>query len=193
MTRPVVAAFDFDGTITTRDTLLPFLQLVVGRAAVVRALARSLPRLAAALRDRDGRDRAKERLLEHCLAGTRVEDVEAAARRYAPMIDMREDVLKMLRGHLAKGDTVVIVSASPTPYVRAAASLLGVRDVVATDLEAVDGALTGRYATANCRAEEKAQRLREWLAGRGDVELHAYGNSVDDEPMLALSDHAVRV
>ena len=34
--KPVVAAFDFDGTLTRRDTLLPFLLHTLGMAAFVR-------------------------------------------------------------------------------------------------------------------------------------------------------------
>ena len=190
--RPVVAAFDFDGTITKRDTLLPFLRLVVGRVAVARAIAMTVPAFVAAARNRDRRDAAKETLLRRCLAGLPVERAERAASEYASRIELRDDVLRMLREHLTKGDQVVIVSASPAVYVRVAAARLGAHDVVATELEVRDGVLSGRYAGGNCRAEEKGRRLAEWLEGR-DVELHAYGNSVDDEPMLALADHPVRV
>ena len=46
----VVAAFDFDGTLTRRDTLVPFLALVVGWPRVAMALAACAPSL---VRDRD--------------------------------------------------------------------------------------------------------------------------------------------
>jgi phosphoserine phosphatase len=67
-----------------------------------------------------------------------------------------------------------------------------VRDVLSTELEVVDGRLTGRYDGSNCRAEEKVARLTAWIGGR-DVELHAYGNSPDDDAMLSLADHPVWV
>jgi phosphatidylglycerophosphatase C len=190
--RAVVAAFDFDGTITKRDTLVPFLRHVVGRVAVARAIAMTMPAFVAAARHRDRRDAAKEALLRRCLAGLPVERAERAAAEYASTIELRDDVRRTLGDHVRKGHEVVIVSASPALYVRAAAGLLGAHDVVATELEVRDGVLTGRYAGRNCRAEEKRRRLAAWLDGR-DVELHAYGNSVDDEPMLALADHPVRV
>lgn len=192
MTRPVVAAFDFDGTLTHRDTLLPFLRLVAGRRRVAMALARNVTGLARAARDRSQRDVTKEHILATCLAGMSVADVGVAALEYAPRIRLREDVVAMLREHQAAGDRVVVVSASPTIYVAPAVKLLDVDEVLATDLEVADGRLTGRLAGRNCRAEEKVVRLDAWLAGR-DVELHAYGNSVDDGPMLERADRAVWV
>jgi len=101
-------------------------------------------------------------------------------------------VIARLREHQRAGHTTLIVSASPAVYVRVAARILGVDDVIATELEVRDGRLTGRLDGRNCRAEEKAARLEMWIAGR-EVELHAYGNSPDDDAMLRRADHPVRV
>ena len=192
MTTPVVAAFDFDGTLTTRDTLLPFLRDVAGRGRLAGALARNLPGLLRAARHRDARDVVKEQVLASCLSGLAWDDVDAAARRYAPRIRLRTDVVATLRGHQAAGHEVLVVSASPAVYVARAVTPLGVEQVLATELEVVDGVLTGRFAGRNCRAEEKVARLDAWLGGRLVV-LHAYGNSPDDAALLDRADHAVWV
>jgi phosphatidylglycerophosphatase C len=97
-----------------------------------------------------------------------------------------------LRAHQAQGHRTVVVSASPSLYVDALARRLDIDAVIATELEVVDGSLTGRFAGRNCRGEEKLRRLVEWLDGR-DVVLHAYGNSPDDDPMLGRADHPTRV
>lgn len=188
----IAAAFDFDGTLTTRDTLLPFLVRVVGRAKVSRVLAANAGAIARASRRRASRDLVKERILASCLAGRDVDAVSEAALRYVPTIAVRHDVVAKLHAHQEDGHRIVVVSASPTIYVAPAVLRLGVTDVLATDLEVVEGVITGRLATKNCRAEEKVVRLDAWLAGR-DVELHAYGNSPDDAPMLARAHHAVWV
>lgn len=188
----IVAAFDFDGTLTSRDTLLPFLRLLVGRARVSRALAANMAGFARATRRRELRDVVKERVLSSCLAGQSSADVNEAALRYVPTIALRADVVTKLRAHQDEGHTVMVVSASPTIYVAPAVLRLGVDVVLATELEVIDGVLTGRFASRNCRAEEKVVRLDAWLAGR-DVELHAYGNSPDDAAMLARAQHAVWV
>jgi phosphatidylglycerophosphatase C len=77
-------------------------------------------------------------------------------------------------------------------YVDAIAGRLGIDAVVATELEVVDGCVTGRFAGSNCRAEEKLRRLEAFLGGR-DVELHAYGNAPDDDAMLGRADVATYV
>ncbi|HEX4906100.1 MAG TPA: HAD-IB family hydrolase [Acidimicrobiales bacterium] len=186
--RPVVAAFDLDDTLARGDTLSPFLRLVAGRARLVGAVVRSAPAIARAARDRAARDDAKERVLRSTLRGYTVDALAAVAARYAPTVPLRDDVIAALRDHQAKGHETLIISASPTIYVRAIADHLGIDHVVATELEVVDGVLTGRYAGRNCRHEEKLRRLLEWLGDR-EVELHAYGNSPDDDAMLARADH----
>jgi phosphatidylglycerophosphatase C len=188
VTRPVVAAFDLDGTLARHDTLLPFLRLVAGRARVLGAVARSAPAIARAARDRAEREAAKEQVLRATLRGYTVDALSEVAARYAPMVPLRDDVIASLRDHQRQGHETMIISASPSIYVRAIADHLGIDHVVATELEVVDGLLTGRYVGRNCRHEEKLRRLLEWL-GERDVELHAYGNSPDDDPMLGRADH----
>lgn len=190
--RPVVAAFDLDGTLAQHDTLTPYLRLVAGRARVLGAIARCAPLIARAARDRGERDAAKEQVLRATLRGYTIEALAEAAARYAPTVPLRDDIVAHLRAHQRDGHETLIISASPTIYVRAIADHLGIDHVVATELEVVDGVLTGRYAGRNCRHEEKLRRLLEWLGDR-DVELHAYGNSPDDDAMLARADHAHHV
>jgi phosphatidylglycerophosphatase C len=188
----IVAAFDFDGTLTKHDTLRGYLTALIGPRRLALATARNLPGFVRALRDRSMRDDVKERLLVSCLSGVPVDRADAVASAYAPQIPLRDDVVAHLREHQRQGHTTLIVSASPSLYVRSAAALLGIDDVVATELDVVDGRLTGRYDGRNCRAGEKVRRLEAWLAGRS-VELHAYGNSPDDDAMLERADHPVRV
>jgi len=188
----IVAAFDFDGTLTRRDTLLGYLQLVVGRSRVAAVMGRNVSGLVRAGRERDARDIVKERVLAGCLTGVDVERASAIARAYVGRIAMRDEVVARLREHQESGHTIVVVSASPAIYVGPAAAALGVDDVLATELAVADGTFTGRFAGRNCRAEEKVVRLDAWLDGR-DVELHAYGNSPDDAAMLARADHPVWV
>lgn len=192
MTRPVVAAFDLDGTLTERDTLLPFLRRAVGGGRVALAVARCSPAIARAARDRDARDAGKERLLTATLRGRRESSLREVAGEFVPTIALRPEIVTALRDHQEAGHETLVISASPSIYVDALASMLAIDQVVATELEVVDGVLTGRYVGRNCRAAEKLARLERWLGGR-DVELHAYGNSPDDDPLLDRADHAVRV
>lgn len=201
-----VAAFDFDGTVSRRDTLVPFLVRVSGRrrfAAASTRLGLSGARGAAgaggrARVDLRDRDLVKERLLAALFAGRWERDLRRAGELYARDLlsdQLRPEVLGRIDQHRAAGHEVLFVSASLVYYLEPLADLLDVDAVLAVEPEVVDGRLTGALARPNVRAEQKALRLREWLDQpeegplRG-VELWAYGNSSGDHALLGLADHA---
>ena len=194
--RPAVAVFDVDGTLTTGDCVLPFLRRVAG-LRLAGALLRHPWRLLGGLARRD-RDRLKA-LVCASLAGLPAGDVDRSGAEFAHEVAssrLREDTAARLRQHRELGHTVVLASASLDPYLLPLGTLLGADDVVCTMLErGADGLLTGRLHGANCRGPEKARRVRALLERRGlePAELWAYGDSPDDEPLLASADHAVRV
>lgn len=193
----VVAAFDVDGTLTTRDCVTPFLWELAGPALATAFARRPLATAVAALR-RD-RDLLKE-LACRSLAGLEADEVDARGQQFARKLRsawMRPDTLARLDRHLELGHPVVLVSASLAPYLVPLGALLGVDAVLCTELEVgPDGRLTGRLVGANCRGPEKARRLRAWLAERRleTAELHAYGDSRGDRELLALAarPHLVR-
>ena len=73
----VVAAFDVDGTVTTRDCVVPFLRRVAGTAPMSARLALSIHRLAPALARRD-RDALKALATRAVFTGRRNTDIENA-------------------------------------------------------------------------------------------------------------------
>lgn len=192
-----VAAFDFDGTLTRRETLMPYLLRAVGRERTLRALAATSPLLArAALQGGPHRDIAKAFLLERLLAGRLLEPLAAEAEAYAELVvarQLRRAMRERLEWHRQQGHEVVIVSASPELYVAPVGRRLAVDAVLATRLEVgPDGRLTGRLLGINCRGPEKVARLREWQGGE-PVVAFAYGDSAGDREMLALAETGVRL
>lgn len=193
------AAFDFDGTLTRRDTLLDFLAHAFGRGRLLMELVRLAPSLVLmklGLVDNGG---TKRRLLTRYLRGRRLDDVMALAERYcAERYDslMRADTVTALERHKAAGDTVVIVTASLSLWVVPFARRLGVDRLIATEAEVTaDGTLTGGFATPNCHGPEKVRRLAEaypCLAPgskrAGCPYLEAYGDSAGDRDLLSLAD-----
>jgi phosphatidylglycerophosphatase C len=183
-----VAAFDFDGTITSRDTMLLFLTAAQHRSTVARAFVRRSPQLLVALRGGAARDRAKQLVCQDILGGLPHELASAAAQRTARQVEeshIRADTAARLRWHLEEGHRVVVVSASFEAYVQPVAVSLGVHEVLATRWD-VDGGgvLTGKLAGPNVRGTAKVARLAE-LLGSGFQLDYAYGNSRGDSAMLA--------
>ncbi len=192
---PAIAAFDLDGTLTRRDTLVPFLQRLCGTTAVVRAMFPELSTVAAAVRRTLDRDAIKARVLARLLSGWPASDVEAAAADYAAHVvaaRLRADTASRVDWHRTQGHRLVVISASPELYVRPVADTLGFEAALATRLEIVDGRLTGRLVGANVRGPEKVRRLDEFV-GHAPVTLWAYGDSSGDRELLARADHAMRV
>jgi phosphatidylglycerophosphatase C len=187
----VVAAFDFDGTLSTRDNVVPFLVAVAGRAAVVTSLARSIPDLL-----RRDRDAIKARLARELLGGRDAAEVTAVAAVFADdCIDhhLRTDVVDRAEWHRQQGHARVIVSASFECYVARVAASLGFDAALATRLEiGPDGVLTGALDGLNVRRAEKVRRLDAWLT-TGPLELWVYGDSAGDRELFARADHVVRV
>jgi phosphatidylglycerophosphatase C len=195
--RLVVAAFDVDGTLTTRDCVRPFLERVAGRHRLVTSLMRRpLATLVAAVR-RD-RDRFKEIIVGGSLRGKLITDVESTGEQFAQYVLvnwLRPDTLRRLRWHQQSGHHTVIVSASLAAYVRPLALRLGIDDVLCTDSTRSGDRYGDRLIGPNCRADEKRRRLDLWLEERrwGNAEVWAYGNSAGDRELLARADHAVWV
>jgi len=191
-----VAAFDFDGTLTTRDSLLGYLRIVAGNRDLMRAALAIAPQLVAARLDDDRRDEAKVALLREVLGGRSEAWLRDLGRRYADLLvgcQLRPDVVARLQHHQQQGHAVVIVSASPTVYLEPVGERLGVDAVLATELAiGPDGRCTGELVGSNCRRAEKVRRLEEWIAGR-ELQVHAYGDSRGDDELLARSDHPTRV
>lgn len=192
-----LAAFDLDGTLTRRDTLMPFLRRAVGRDRAYRAvLASSLPLARAVALGGAHRDRAKAAVLRRALAGFPRATLAEMAESYADHVvaqDLRPDVRARVDWHRTEGHELVLVSASPELYVAPIGRRLGFDEVLATRLEVgADDRLTGRLMGSNCRGPEKVARLREW---RGDtlVVTYAYGDSTGDREMLALAETPVKV
>ncbi len=196
-----IAAFDFDGTLTRRDTLLPFLTRACGPRAVGRTVGRVAP---AAVRARAGRlvgeihhrDVTKAALLHGLFTGRRDDWLQAQGRQYATTLGskLRPEMVEQVRWHRDAGHELVIVSASLRTYLDPFAASFGFDHVIAVELEADDdGMLTGAMAGPNVRGEEKAARLRRWLGDDAPEMLWAYGNSSGDTELLAMADVPVWV
>lgn len=194
--RPL-AAFDLDGTLTRRDTLMPFLLRAIGRERTYRALlASSLPLARAAALGGPHRDRAKAVVLQRVFGGLPLAELAEAAEPFADHVvaaALRPDIRARVDWHREQGHELVLVSASPELYVAPIGRRLGFDAVLATRLEVdADGRLTGRIEGTNCRGPEKVVRLREWRGGTVTL-TYAYGDSAGDREMLALAETGVKL
>lgn len=188
--RPIVA-FDFDGTLTIRDSYTAFLRWRAGPAGYGFGLIRLVPALGGYLLDRD-RGRLKAAATRIFLGGVSADRLRADAERFAELHWdrlMRPDALARWEAWGRDGAERVIVTASPALTVQPFAERLEADRLIGTELTLDEAQrITGGFSTPNCRAQEKVVRLR---AAYGDhVRLQAaYGDTSGDTEMLALAEH----
>jgi len=192
--KPVVAAFDFDGTLTRRDTMFPFLMHTLGRVAFVRHMFALSPALAGYGLGLIRNDIAKEKVFIRCLAGMNMDELRQKGELFAANVlpgQLRPEAMQRLNWHKQQGHRCVVISASLDLYVRPWAISAGFDDVIATHLQTREaGLVTGKLAGANCFGPEKVQRLQALLGGRDGYTLYAYGDSRGDRELLLSADYA---
>lgn len=189
--RPVVA-FDFDGTLTIRDSFTQFLRWKAGPRGWALGLVKMAGATAAYARDRD-RGAIKAASVSVFLKGMSRAELEADAARFADHVwdkFMRPDALKAWEDWGRRGAYRVIVTASPELTVAPFARRLEADALLGTHLSFdVENRITGAFSSENCRGEEKVRRLHE--AFGADLKLAAaYGDTSGDTEMLAIAGHA---
>lgn len=191
MAERTVAAFDFDGTITRRDTFVPFLIHAAGPGRIARLCARELPLVVRVAAGRGDRDALKQRAVG-ALAGRTHSDLSETGIRFAERITrerMRSEMLARIEWHRSEGHELAIVSASLDLYLTPIAERLGIATVLCTTLEYdAHGVATGNLVHGNCWGPEKLRRLQARF-GTDGYTLHAYGDSAGDRDLLGAADH----
>ena len=190
--RPVVAAFDFDVTITTRDTFVPFLYRAFGNNKVCSAFFRLTPEAAKVFFGFSTRDVFKAKLIQALFTGESSKRLHAVGLEHASEILnwVRPEALKRIAWHKERGDRLIMVSASLDIYLEPVAKALGFDDLLCTrpslNHDVFDGSMMGN----NCRCAEKVSRLQSLLGDLSLCELHAYGDSAGDTEMLKIALHS---
>ena len=185
----MTVAFDFDGTLTWRDSYMAFLRWRAGPARFALGLARLAPASLVYVGHRD-RGRLKAAATREFLGGVTLEVLQSAAEAFARETAadlLRPDAMRRWDDWREQGARLVIVTASPEPVVAPFARLLGADVLIGTRLAMdAEGRLTGAFDGANCRGAEKVARLRERFGPKIALAA-AYGDTAGDREMLELA------
>lgn len=189
-----IAIFDFDGTLIAGDSLLPFLERVAGKRRARYALIRSVrAALMRASRGKGGdvRTQVKTGLLARTLKDVPEEKARAVTAEMGAWVRWHNPIRDALLRHADKGHHVVVATGALALYMPALLEGLPVHHLMATEMEVVEGVLTGRMCQGgNCVRDEKARRVQAYLESHGPFEnSYGYGNRPSDIPFLALVKH----
>lgn len=191
MSTGTLAVFDLDGTITRHDTLLPFLGgFLLRHPWRLLRLALALPAVARYPLRRD-RGAVKGALIHAALGGLTRARLERWCARFVPRVLQRGlyvEALEAIAQHRARGDRLLLMSASTDLYVPRIAAALGFDESVCTRVRwRADERLDGHLATPNCSGEEKRRCLAALITRDAPQRVVAYGNAGSDLPHLRLA------
>lgn len=192
--KPVVAAFDFDGTITTRDTLLPFLLFSAGKGPAMRKLAKLFPQFISFLFHQKTRHQVKESVLKQFFSGMPMTQLLELGEAFSKSEKLKQllnpRALKRIEWHRRQNHRCILVSASLDVYLQPWTEDNGFHDLICSRVEVDEyGIVTGCLKGSNCRGPEKVRQLEKLLGPRSGYILYAYGDSNGDHDLLSFADY----
>ena len=184
-----IVAFDFDGTLTTRDTLLEFIRYARGTMSFVMGFLRFSPLLVLMKLRLYPNYQAKQKVFSYFFKGMRIEEFDILCQQFTATHRhlLRQQGVEAIEKAEAEGTEVLIISASIDNWVQ---PFFPSVQVLGTQIEVVEGMLTGRFLTKNCYGQEKVNRLHAVCPNRETYHLTAYGDSRGDRELLAYADEA---
>lgn len=186
----VLALFDFDETLTLKDTLPLMLKQIRPGPGYFWNLLLSLPAILAWKAGFISNQQAKEVLLARFIRGKTREELDAVAKEFAKRIMprlWRPEARQALEKHLRSGHRVILVSASCEEWLRPCMAEFPQVEILCSRLETINGKFSGKLDGNNCHGPEKERRIREYCDLSKYTEIYAYGDSNGDREMLALA------
>ena len=133
------------------------------------------------------------------IKGKRPEEIENLLNKFLssviePMINIY--ALRLLHNHYHNNDVMLLASATNSVIVNPIAKRLGFENIVATEVEIVNGVYSGKFQNTPALGEGKLQKVREWMR-RNDFSdfknTTFYSDSINDLPLLLAVNKAVAV
>ena len=192
-----LAVFDLDGTITRRDTLLPYvmgfptspLRKLLGLAVFLGSLLLFVVRLL-------DHGQLKSAFIRSILSGETRSRIDSWNAQFVPQL-LKEgvfvDALARIAQHKAEGARLVLMSASTDLYVPAIGTALGFDEVICTGVQWNRDRLDGHLTTPNCRGREKTRCFEALRVQYPGLTTAAYGNAGTDLDHMRRADHPLLV
>lgn len=177
--------FDFDGTLTYKDTMFLYLKFYNSSKFRVQ-FVKHIPLFILLKLKLADTEKVKKSFISSILKGQLQTKIEDKSKRffeeYYPRI-VRENALDFI-GNIDRENTdSLIVTASLDIWAKPFAEKLQMK-LVATQAEFKNGIFTGNFIGKNCNAEEKLERIKKEISGAKYDKIIAFGDTSGDKPML---------
>lgn len=184
-----IALFDFDGTITTKDTLFDFIKFSFGKQRLIKGIIYLSPILALYTTNFIDNNLAKQYLFKYFFSGISVEELKHLGNRYTnERINkiIRPESIERINWHKKNNHQITIVSASLEYWLMPWCEKMEL-NLISTKLEIINNKFTGNYFGKNCHGKEKVNRINEiYDLNKFDL-IYAYGDSLGDKQMLEIA------
>ena len=187
-----IAFFDFDGTITTHDTMLELAKFYKGKKAFYKGMLFLMPALVAMKLKIVSNAEVKQKLLKLFFEGMPANEFQSICNQFLqqrlPQL-IRPKAVQMIQQLKKENTTIVVVSASADNWVKPWCDQMAIH-FIGSCLEVVDGKVTGNLNGPNCNHLEKVNRIKANYRLSDYKEIYCYGDTKGDKPMLGLATHS---
>ena len=187
-----ICAFDFDGTLTKKDTFVEFIRYVHGERKTITGFLLHLPLLLLMKLHLYSNQKAKQKVFSWFFRNMEIDRFNLLCKDFAHTNKqrlLRPAGIKRIRKALEEGDKVIIISASIDNWVCPFFDEFGDKiQIEGTQIEVKNGHLTRMFTTANCYGQEKVNRLKALYPQREDYYLTAFGDSRGDKELINYAD-----
>lgn len=182
--------FDFDGTLTKRDTFPQFVFFTRGYFKGLLGFLLFSPYIFLFLTKLMDGAKLKEMLVAFYFKGEKEATLYEKGKTFIEKLN-REDgfnqnTLKKLESYKAQNHSICIVSASLDVWIKPFCEKYDI-EYLCTELEYVNGFSIGKLKTPNCNRKEKAVRIKRKYNLSDYSEIIAFGNSSGDKAMFELA------
>ena len=184
-----IALFDFDGTITTRETMPDFIRMATRPYRLQLGKIVLLPVLLGYKAGLVSGSVVRTAICRFCFWRIPAQEIEAHGQRFAQTVlptVLRAEAMDRIAWHKAQGHTIVVVSGGLNFYLRHWCREQGLQ-LLCSALEQRNGLLTGRYLGNQCVRAEKARVVQAHFPPQNYSRVYAYGDTLEDRELLALA------
>ncbi len=186
-----LALFDFDGTVTEKDSFIEFIKYYKGLRSFYSGIILMSPLLILFRAGVVKNWRVKELVFNFFFRNEKIDFFADRCRRFGitriPEL-VKPEAMELIDGHIKSGNRVIIVTATFENILLDWCNAQHL-ELIGTKIEVKNGLITGKFDGKNCYGSEKVKRLNQYLDISQFSEIYAYGDSKSDNPLMELADH----
>lgn len=187
--------FDFDGTLTRKDTFVEFSLFVFGKRKTYSTLILFSPLLIGMKFHIINNGWLKQKIFSFLYRGMPYQLFKEKGQLFANQISTFENkyVISKLKEIQSNKTTIIVISASIYEWVEPWCKKNNIDIIICTNVEVKNNLLTGRFSTPNCYGPEKLVRLIKEIGNIKKYHITVYGDSNGDRELFNNANYTVKI